>query len=241
MPTERYRPLRRRLTWSVSATLLLIFLSATSTLSTESRPRRHFSLRLNEVMAPLVSWRQPYSPAAGSFSAVLSGQAPTEISAPTAWSLPRQQRLKSEAGYLLSLPFGREIGTAARRHDLDALLLASIVEAESSFRADAVSPKGAMGLMQLMPLHVRGVDTPLDPERNLELGARYLGSLQERFDGDLALALAAYHAGPGTVARYGGLPPWRETRQYIHRVMSLYREHKENLAEGTENSARLAS
>lgn len=240
MPTERYRPLRRRLTWSLFATLLLIFLSSTSTLSTESRPRKRFSLRLNEVMAPVVLWSFT-APAVDSSPAAGPRLTPPNLSTPVAWALPRKKPLTAEEDYLLALPFGREIKNVAGRHDLDALLLASIVEAESSFRADAVSPKGALGLMQLMPLHFKDADAPLDPERNLELGASYLGSLQERFDGDLALALAAYHAGPGTVERYGGMPPWRETQRYIDRVMSLYREHRENLAEGTAGGVKLAS
>ena len=100
---------------------------------------------------------------------------------------------------------GREIGGAAKRYNVDSLLLASIVEAESSFRPDAVSEKGALGLMQLMPLHFPASDSaleqpdPLDPTVNLDFGARYLRDLRKRYDGDLELALAAYHAGPGTI------------------------------------------
>ena len=135
-----------------------------------------------------------------------------------------------EAGrYLRRLPFGREIDRAAREQRLDALLVASIVEAESSFRPDAVSEKGALGLMQLMPLHLEGVAEPLDPAVNLRVGTRYLAGLERRFDGDLELALAAYHAGPGAVERWGGMPPYRSTRDYVGRVLALYREHRTSL------------
>jgi soluble lytic murein transglycosylase-like protein len=139
--------------------------------------------------------------------------------APEAASVPSQE-------YLLSLPFGREIGRAADAHRVDRLLLASVVEAESSFRADAVSPKGALGLMQLLPLHFAEGARPFDPVVNLATGAQYLASLERRFGGDLELALAAYHAGPGTVERYGGLPPYRETRVYVGRVLERWREHR---------------
>jgi soluble lytic murein transglycosylase-like protein len=136
------------------------------------------------------------------------------------------RRRGSTDRYLDSLPFGREIRGAAQRYGLDSLLLASIVEAESSFRPDAVSNKGALGLMQLMPLHFVSSDRPLDPTVNLNLGARYLRDLRKRYSGDLELALAAYHAGPGTIDRFGGLPPYRETQRYVGRVLRLYGEHQ---------------
>ncbi len=133
--------------------------------------------------------------------------------------------------YLLSLPFGREIRHAAARNRVDELLVASIVEAESSFRADAVSEKGALGLMQLMPFHLEGVAEPLDPAVNLALGTGYLAQLEARYEGDVRLTLAAYHAGPGAVARWGGVPPYASTRHYVDRVMALYRGHRERVGE----------
>ena len=131
--------------------------------------------------------------------------------------------------YLGELPYGRQIREAARAHHLDGLLVASVVEAESSFRPDAVSPKGALGLMQLMPFHMDGIERPLDPATNLGVGARYLSRLSRRFHGDLELAVAAYHAGPGAVRRFGGVPPFQSTRSYVGRVMTLYREHRESV------------
>ena len=132
---------------------------------------------------------------------------------------------------LLGLPYGGEIERAARRHRIDALLVAAIVEAESAFNPAAVSPSGALGLMQLMPetAHELGAANMVDPAQNVEAGARYLGHLLRRFDGDLPLALAAYNAGPAAVVRYGGIPPYRETVRYVERVLRRYVDHRQTV------------
>lgn len=127
--------------------------------------------------------------------------------------------------YLHGIPFGELIESAAERHGVDPLLVAAVAEAESSFRVDAVSPKGALGLMQLMPVYVDAGVEPFDPAANLELGAALLAELTSRFDGDLQLALAAYHAGPGAVDRFRGMPPYRSTERYVERVLEIYLEH----------------
>jgi soluble lytic murein transglycosylase-like protein len=116
-------------------------------------------------------------------------------------------------------------GEAARRHGLDPGLVRAVVEVESGFRPRAVSPRGARGLMQLMPATAAslGVEDAFDPEQNLDGGARHLGSLLTLYGGDLARALAAYHAGEGAVARHGGVPPFRETRAYVREVLRRYR------------------
>jgi len=113
---------------------------------------------------------------------------------------------------------------AARRHGLDPELVLSVVSVESAFRPDAVSPKGAQGLMQLMPATAAslGVEDALDPSQNLEGGARHLRFLVDLYGGDLRRALAAYNAGQGAVARYGGVPPYRETRDYVKKVLRRY-------------------
>jgi soluble lytic murein transglycosylase-like protein len=125
------------------------------------------------------------------------------------------------------LPYGEQISAAARRHRVDALLLAAMVEAESSFDADVVSPRGAIGLLQVMPEMAAGfgVADPSDPQVNLDLGARYFSELLRRFAGDVELALAAYNAGPAAVERYGGVPPYRETNRFIARVLDRYAAH----------------
>jgi soluble lytic murein transglycosylase-like protein len=115
---------------------------------------------------------------------------------------------------------------AARRHGLDPALVLAVVAVESGFRPEAVSPKGAEGLMQLMPATAGslGVRDALDPEQNLDAGVRHLGSLLTLYGGDLGLALAAYNAGEGAVARHGGIPPYKETRAYVKRVLARYRD-----------------
>jgi soluble lytic murein transglycosylase-like protein len=112
---------------------------------------------------------------------------------------------------------------SAARHELDPLLVSAVIAVESAWNPEAVSVKGAIGLMQLMPETARtlGVD-PWDPEGNLDGGSRYLRSLLDGFDGDLELALAGYNAGPGSVERYGGVPPYPETLAYVEKVLARY-------------------
>lgn len=114
---------------------------------------------------------------------------------------------------------------AAQRHGLDPALVMAVVQVESGFRPDAVSPKGARGLMQLMPATAArlGVVDVLDPEQNLDGGARHLGFLLTRYGGDLKRALAAYNAGEGAVERHRGVPPYDETRAYVKSVLRRYR------------------
>jgi transglycosylase-like protein with SLT domain len=124
--------------------------------------------------------------------------------------------------------FERLVAEAARRHGLDPALVMAVVGVESGFQPQAVSPKGAQGLMQLMPATARdlGVADPLDPAANLDGGSRYLSSLVARYDGDLTKALAAYNAGMGAVARHGGVPPYAETRRYVRKVLGRYQDGK---------------
>lgn len=119
--------------------------------------------------------------------------------------------------------FSEKIRIAAENYDLDPALIAAVIMQESGGNASAVSPAGAEGLMQLMPSTAKmlGVSDSLDAEQNIDGGSRYLKSMLDRYDGDETRALAAYNAGPGTVSRYGGVPPYRETMNYIDRVSQL--------------------
>jgi hypothetical protein len=129
--------------------------------------------------------------------------------------------------FLYGIPYGSTITLAAERNHVDGLLVAAVVSVESRFRPGAVSPKGAQGLMQVLPLVAAAYDARdlFDPYVNVDVGSRYLGSLLKDYDGDLELALAAYNAGPAAVARYGGVPPFRETREYVRKVLACYEEY----------------
>jgi soluble lytic murein transglycosylase-like protein len=126
------------------------------------------------------------------------------------------------------IDFERLVAEAAQRHGLDPALVRAVVGVESGFQPEAVSSKGAQGLMQLMPATARdlGVIDPFDPAANLDGGSRYLSSLVARYEGDLTKALAAYNAGMGAVARHGGVPPYAETRRYVQKVLGRYQGAK---------------
>lgn len=119
--------------------------------------------------------------------------------------------------------FSQTLDGLAKRYAVDPNLVRSVIVAESGGDPNAVSPKGALGLMQLMPATAShlGVDDPFDPIQNLEGGIKYLAQLIDRYDGDVEKALAAYNAGPGAVDRHGGIPPFRETQAYVKKVLSL--------------------
>ncbi len=149
--------------------------------------------------------------------------------------LPAQQVTRFEAdeeaapapAEVLHVPTTEElIAAAAKRNGLPAEFVKSVVAAESAFRADAVSPKGAIGLMQLMPSTARDyAANPTDPRQNIEAGTQYLRDLLLKYQNDdhqVLRALAAYNAGPGTVDRYHGVPPYQETIDYITRVLRRY-------------------
>jgi soluble lytic murein transglycosylase-like protein len=117
------------------------------------------------------------------------------------------------------------IHSAALANDLDPALVEAVIQAESAWNVRAVSRKGALGLMQIMPATARdlSLDQPFDAAENIRAGTEYLRRMLDLFDGDEVLALAAYNAGPTTVSTYGGVPPYRETVSYVRRVLRLWR------------------
>jgi len=123
------------------------------------------------------------------------------------------------------LPVIRE---AAQKYDLDPQLIQAVIKNESNGNPDAVSPKGAKGLMQLMDTTAKmlGVNNPFNVKENIMAGAKYLKDLLNQFDNDIRLALASYNAGPGSVRRYGGVPPFKETKNYVDKVLKTYNELK---------------
>ncbi len=139
----------------------------------------------------------------------LTGQAAASAPMLRSWSAPDLRGL---------------VASVSAEHGVDPQLVDCVVRVESGYNPGARSHKGAMGLMQLMPSTAsrHGVRNPYDPEDNVRGGVRELARLLELYAGNLQLALAAYNAGEGAVAKYGGIPPFRETRDYVVRVLSMY-------------------
>ena len=128
--------------------------------------------------------------------------------------------------------YATEIRRAATDYHLDPALLHALIATESAYRANAVSNKGALGLMQLMPETARqyGVSDPFNPEQNIRAGAQHLNSLLLRFGNDLNLALAAYNSGEANVVKYGGrIPPFFETTAYVPKVIGLYHKYQREI------------
>ena len=121
---------------------------------------------------------------------------------------------------------------AAKANKIDDAWLRAVAHAESGMQPDAVSPKGAQGMMQLLPATAREyrVSNPFSATESIQGGARYLSMLLKRYKGDRRLAAAAYNAGMGTVQRYGGIPPYRETQAYVEKVEALYTLYRDALA-----------
>jgi soluble lytic murein transglycosylase-like protein len=139
--------------------------------------------------------------------------------------------------------YGAMIDDAAREYNVPPALVRAMVTTESNFNPQAVSPKGAIGLMQLMPATAKrfGAVDPADPRTNLRTGARYLRWLIDRFGSDLKLAVAAYNAGEGAVDKYGGqIPPYAETRDYVTKVLDRYRMYSGGGEEGLSTAVNTA-
>jgi hypothetical protein len=130
-----------------------------------------------------------------------------------------------------AIPFGDIIHAKAQKYDVDPALVAAVVETESRFQTRARSGVGARGLMQLMPRTGRwmGAKNLYNADQNVDAGAKYLRYLNHRFDGNLTKMIAAYNAGEGNVRRYNGVPPFRETRSYVNRVMTRYEKRKQEI------------
>lgn len=135
---------------------------------------------------------------------------------------------KSLPSWYYSEKYDDVITQASERFGVSFSLLKAIIKAESDFDPQAVSKKGAMGLMQIMPQNFKllGLKDPFDPTQNIHAGARYFKQLYDRFDGKLALTLAAYNAGPKAVDRYKTIPPFEETEEYVRRVLKYYYNYK---------------
>jgi Transglycosylase SLT domain len=142
--------------------------------------------------------------------------------APAATDAPAPERTV-DPSVLERTPYGEIIAAMSEAHGVDPLLVRALIQVESNYRPRAKSHKGAMGLMQLMPATAREhrVRNPYDPKANIGAGVKHLKALIDRFDGALDMALAAYNAGEGAVKKFGGIPPYRETRNYVTKILSL--------------------
>ena len=177
--------------------------------------------RIDEIRSMLDAMAPGTATPAGptSFSAALAGaQAPTSAAA----ALP----VGPISG--AATPFAAEIEAAAQKHGVDPALLKALIRQESNFNPNAVSPAGATGLTQLMPATAAGlgVTDPTNPQQAIDGGAKYLRQQLDRFGGDEKMALAAYNAGPGAVARFGGVPPYAETQTYVQKVMGYAEQYR---------------
>jgi soluble lytic murein transglycosylase-like protein len=179
--------------------------------------------RVEQIQAMLAALRPIGAPSSSSASFASSLQAATA----TAASIGSPS---APAGAVAgaATPFAAEIDAAAARHGVDPALLRGLIRQESNFNPSARSSAGAIGLCQLMPATAAGlgVTNPSDPAQNLEGGAKYLRQQLDRFGGDVSKALAAYNAGPGAVQRYGGVPPYPETQNYVQRVTAYAEEYR---------------
>ena len=181
---------------------------------------RHFSLALATLLIAAGAGATP--PIANPYRLQLSGHDEYRLTTPQPL-----RTLGSSPVALAQKPYAREIDQAARRNRLDPALVHAVIHVESRHQAAAVSPKGAIGLMQVLPATAErfGIAEPGDPAANVAAGTRYLRRLLDQFDQRLDLALAAYNAGEGAVVRHGNrIPPYRETRDYVPSVMEKYRE-----------------
>ncbi len=138
--------------------------------------------------------------------------------------LERLMAEQSTEGEAATGSFSQLIEQAAEKYGVDPDLIEAVIQAESNYDADAVSSAGAQGLMQLMPATARslGVTDAFDPAQNINGGVKLLSQLLNQYDGNVKLALAAYNAGPGAVAKYDGIPPYNETQKYVTRVLDFY-------------------
>ncbi len=226
----------KRVPFTVLATMIFLVIAFNSTPSDTAIPdpfRLPDSPPESQALQDLAKWVVQSRPGTTrSFHAFTPGDLDAALGTEPGELLdvfPEENGEAARRELLLGLPYGSQIWRTAQKHRVDGLLVAAIIEAESRFSPGAVSPKGAMGLMQVLPAtggHSGTADL-LDPAANLDAGTRYLSRLLREFDGDVERAVAAYNAGPAAVARYNGVPPFAETRQYVRKVLALYRGHSE--------------
>jgi len=184
---------------------------------------------VNEAPSQIIVSKKTGIPDPAATVVVSTAEQPSEQQAPVEWSristlpAPGTDAPQEQPGVVTS-SWDDMIVRTATRHQVDPDLVRAVVQVESNFNPYAVSSKGAMGLMQLIPSTARrfGVTNAFDPKANLDGGVRYLKYLMDLFGGDLKLSLAAYNAGENAVGRHNGVPPFQETRDYVRKISQLY-------------------
>jgi soluble lytic murein transglycosylase-like protein len=171
----------------------------------------------------------------------VSSEAPAMTS--TGGASPMEIATGDDIATAEDIPYQDLIRSVSQQHGVPADLVVSVIRLESNFNPHAVSPRGARGLMQLMPDTAAelGVHNIFDVEQNVDAGVRYLRTLLELFSGDVMLAVAAYNAGAEVVKRYGGIPPYPETQRYVERVLSVYWRPRERPASDTIRPSGIAA
>jgi soluble lytic murein transglycosylase-like protein len=174
--------------------------------------------RIDSIESKIEQIEERFSPpdqGQGSFQQVLSG-----------YTQPLQPSLLPQIGMGKGIAGFKEIiQEAGKKYGVDPNLIAAVIHQESGGNPGVTSSAGAMGLMQLMPATAKslGVNNPFNPQQNVFAGTRYLRQMLDEFKGNVSLALAAYNAGPEAVKKYGGIPPYRQTKNYVRDILSLYR------------------
>lgn len=173
---------------------------------------------LNELISE--SGINPMSDQSNTIDEVQMPSAATSSLMTASAALPPLSLLKSAS----SQKMNETIEKAAQQYGVPAKLIQAVIKHESNFNTSALSRTGAAGLMQLMPQTARslGVTDPFDAEQNILAGTKYLKQMLDKYDGNVRLALAAYNAGPGNVDKYGGIPPFRETVNYVNKISTSY-------------------
>ncbi len=196
-------------------------------------PRKHTTMSVFRVISVYLAALAGFTlPVSAQVAAVTEGDGKRTfvndnglVSYRPATARPQPASFRTRSGQTVTREQMMEMAReAAERHQLDPALVHAVITAESAWNPSAISSKGAQGLMQLMPPTANdlGVTDPFDPRQNIEGGVRYLRTLLEKYDGDLDRALAAYNAGGGTVDRAGGVPNYRETRNYVQKIQDAY-------------------